>query len=444
MTFSTVHRSVRLRPIVALAGGCCLALALAACSSTPSGGGATTSSSPGGAASSTGGGASGSTGGSGGSGNSGSSTTAPSGGGGSTPTVAQTISSAFSSPTDRTDAAGTVWLCRPGLANDPCGGNLDTEVLTASGTSTTSDYGVGGGTAEKKADCFYVYPTVSSEPSQNSNLKVQASEIATAQQQAAQFSRVCNVWAPMYRQVTVTGLFHATGSAAAHFTLAFHSVLATFEDYLHHDNHGRPIVLIGHSQGAAMVIKILETTMDNDPALRKQLVSAVILGGNVQVPTGKLVGGSFAHIPLCTTVSETGCVIAYSSFLQTPPADSLFGKAGTGVSALSGQTDSTGMQVACTNPAALGGGTGADQPIFHGGATNGDPFVSYPGLYTSTCEHANDLTWLGVHIISTPGDTRPKVTESLGPNWGLHLYDVNIDLGGLVADVGHQITAWHG
>ena len=71
-----------------------------------------------------------------------------------------------------------------------------------------------------------------------------------------------------------------------------------------------------------MLIALLRRQVDPDPAERRLLVSAILLGGNVTVPTGKLVGGSFQNIPACTTDSDTGCVVAYSSFDQTPPADS--------------------------------------------------------------------------------------------------------------------------
>jgi Protein of unknown function (DUF3089) len=40
----------------------------------------------------------------------------------------------------------------------------------------------------------------------------------------------------------------------------------------------------------------------------------------VTVPVGKTVGGDFANIPACQTATQTGCVVAYSSFDATPPA----------------------------------------------------------------------------------------------------------------------------
>ncbi len=91
------------------------------------------------------------------------------------------------------------------------------------------------------------------------------------------------------------------------------------------------------------------------------MVSAIILGGNVEVPPGKEVGGSFQHIPACTATGQTGCVIAYSSFATPPPANSSFEVCpGQGVPAWSRAWPAkTGREVVCTNPAALAGGSGA-------------------------------------------------------------------------------------
>jgi hypothetical protein len=61
---------------------------------------------------------------------------------------------------------------------------------------------------------------------------------------------------------------------------------------------------------------------------------------------------------LCTSATETGCAIAFSSYLSEPPAGALSGRpAGQGVSLQSGQTPKAGQQIACVNPAALHGGT---------------------------------------------------------------------------------------
>ena len=178
----------------------------------------------------------------------------------------------------------TVWLCRPGQRPDPCAYPRAATTVIGSGATSVSTSSSTLRSAQK-FDCFYVYPTVSTEKTNNANLAVQPAELAAAASQASRFSQVCRVWAPMYRQATVYALSHGAFTSASVSNTAYVSLLSGWRDYIRHDNDGRPIVFIGHSQGAAMLIRLLRTQIDPSPALRKQLVSAIILGGNVQVPT---------------------------------------------------------------------------------------------------------------------------------------------------------------
>jgi hypothetical protein len=337
--------------------------------------------------------------------------------------------------TTATTASKTVWLCRPGQADDPCTSDLSSTTVTAGGSSGTV---ATSPAAASKFDCFYVYPTVSGQTTANANLEVQPVETVTAEEQASRFSQVCRVWAPMYRQRTVASLFKNQPGANQ---VAYQSLLSGWRDYLAHDNDGRRIIFIGHSQGAAMLIRLLQNEIDPNPRVRKLMVSAILLGGNVTVPIGKTVGGSFRHIPVCTAATETGCVIAYSSFGAPPPADTLFGRPGTGVSGLSDQAASVGLQVACVNPVTFSAAPGALLPYFFSandpvpGVKVSTPWVSFPGLYTARCETIGGATTLQVAPTGVPGDHRPLVAATLGPEWGYHLYDVNLALGNLVADV---------
>jgi Protein of unknown function (DUF3089) len=337
-----------------------------------------------------------------------------------------------------TSAQGTVWLCRPGLADDPCTKSLDTTTVAADGSQTTEE---AAPSTNSPYDCFYVYPTVSTESGLNANLAVQPAETAVARDQASPFSQVCRVWAPMYRQATAADLVKGIPSFSSHaMQVSYQSLLSAWRDYLAHDNDGRPIIFIGHSQGAALLIRLLATQVDSDPALRSRTILAILAGGNLQVPDGQTVGATFSHLTLCTQTGQAGCVIAYSSFPSKPPKGSPFGRPGKGVSLQSGQDTSAGQQVACVNPAALGGGTAVLVPYFLTASLPTlspavhSPWVTFPGLYSATCEHTGDATWLQVTTATSSGN-RPLVTESLGPAWGYHADDINLALGNLVGDV---------
>jgi hypothetical protein len=294
---------------------------------------------------------------------------------------------------------------------------------------------------QRDLDCFYVYPTVSREDRPNADLTVQKEETDVAVAQASRFSTACRVWAPMYRQRTISDLFNLPHGAAQspQNRLALTSVRTAWRDYLAHHNDGRRIVLIGHSQGASMLIRLIRADIDDNPKIRARIALALLIGGNVTTADGATTGGSFRHLPLCTRPRQTGCVIAYSSYPRQPPSYSLFGRPGEGVSALSGETRTAGVQVACVNPAAIGGGRAPLHPYYPTaqlptpGVTT--PWVTEPDRFTAQCRHAGTATWLQVTPAGGSRDKRPGVGEKLGPAWGYHIVDVNLALGDLVADV---------
>ncbi len=71
------------------------------------------------------------------------------------------------------------------------------------------------------------------------------------------------------------------------------------------------------------------------------------------------------------------------------------------------------------------------------------PWVSFPGEYSARCRSADGATWLQV-THDTPGDRRPVVSALTGSRWGLHIYDVQLALGDLVALVRSQARAYLG
>jgi hypothetical protein len=303
-------------------------------------------------------------------------------------------------------------------------------------------------------DCFYVYPSVSAQSTMNADLSIDPELTAVAEAQASRFSQACRVFAPVYRQLTVVATGSAGGQSADARAVAYDGVLSAWREYLARYNKGRGVVFIGHSQGAGMLTRLLGSEIDPNPKLRRRLVSALLLGGNVTVAAGRDSGGDFQNIRGCRRRDQTGCVVAYSSFDQQPPPNSVFGRVGGGASARTGE--GTGLDVLCVNPVAPGGGFGAldtyrrtslvPGPI---GAIGGPapsaptPWVRYSRLYSGECLTANGATWLQITDIGGPADQRLRFQNPiLGPTWGLHLADVSIALGNLVDLVRTQARAY--
>ena len=346
-----------------------------------------------------------------------------------------------------------VWLCRPGLANDPCITNLQTGVFSPSGAlQSTVTPSIG---ANPPVDCFYVYPTVSAERSKLSDLKIQTAETDVALYQAAYYQGVCRMYAPMYHQVTLVGAANSAALTASQISEQYESVLNAWNYFLAHYNHDRPFVLIGHSQGAFVLRKLIRRQIDPNPRLRSRMLSAILFGGAVVVKSGSLVGGDFRHIPGCTSTTELGCVVSYSSFPGPPPEGAAFGDVTWSPTDVE-EGLRRGQAILCTNPAALGGGSALLDSIFPAsfpasagvvipaGLGAGHPdapaWFEYEQSYSAQCvsSHGSDV------LEVTPVNGAPPLisTGALAPLWGLHPLDVNLALGDIVNLIGSETRAY--
>jgi hypothetical protein len=302
-------------------------------------------------------------------------------------------------------------------------------------------------------DCFYVYPTISGQATTNANLAVGFRQLAVAFAEAARFSQVCRVYAPVYRQITLSALRHPGRITRADALVAYDSVRSAFRDYLARYNHGRGIVFIGHSQGAAILTRLLQQEVDRSSPVRHRMVSALLLGGNVTVRKGRSTGGDFSHISACASEHQTGCVVAYSSFTAKPPPNSQFGRttSDAGVGLLAPHNPSPDLRIMCVNPAAPAGGAALLDPYLPSLALRflpgrrklkvDTPWVSFPGEYSAQCRSSGNATWLQVTHVGSQ-DRRPPLAESGDAALGLHILDVSIALGNLVRLVRDQAAAY--
>jgi hypothetical protein len=355
-------------------------------------------------------------------------------------------------PTPNDYAKTENWLCLPGRA-DACAADQTTTIVAADGKTTTETFKPA---ANPPVDCFYVYPTVSTDPGDYSDMSVDQAERSVVEQQLARFAGQCRIFAPLYRQVTLAGLRKAMmGGPVVDGALGYADVRDAWNHYLTHENKGRGVVLIGHSQGSRVLLQLLKQEVDGKP-VQKQMISALILGMNTPVDAQ----GRYGTLPLCAKADQIGCVVTYVSFRATspPPANSRFGK-----------TDASGMRAGCVNPAALlAGKASTEKAPLHSyfssramgsaalapkawatGLTVTTPFVSTPGLVWGQCVSEGDFTYMSVSVNGDPADPRTDditgdilVGGMILKDWGLHLIDVNEQMGDLTALVGRQSKAY--
>ncbi|WP_395444803.1 DUF3089 domain-containing protein [Caulobacter sp. UC70_42] len=345
------------------------------------------------------------------------------------------------------------WLCLPGR-QDACAVDQTTTLIQADGKTSTETFKLATNPAY---DCFYIYPTVSTDPGGNSDMVIDEAERRVVEQQLARFGGQCRLFAPMYRQVTLAALRAVMMGqpSPGDGVLAYGDVRDAWRWYLANENRGRGVVLLGHSQGSRMLLDLLKNEVDGKPA-QKQMISAYVLGMNTPVTDGQ-----FGSIPLCDKADQAGCLVTYVSFRASspPPANSRFGK-----------TDEQGRRAGCVNPAALvAGKASTDETPVHsylsskGFLSSGEPkpfakdvtvstpFVSLPGLISARCVSEGEFTYLSVAVNADPAD--PRTDEITGDvmvagqplkDWGLHLIDVNLEMGDLNALVARQAKAYAG
>jgi hypothetical protein len=220
-------------------------------------------------------------------------------------------------------AGDAAWLCRPGRRDACSSAELDAVRLDARGGRTPAPFQPAGA---PPIDCFYVYPTVSADPTPVSDMTPGPEEARTAASQAARFASRCRVFAPVYRQITLAGLRSAMGGGVAvDWSEPYGDVRAAWRDYLRRDNGGRGVVLIGHSQGAILLSRLLAEEIETNPAQKRLLVSAILAGHpGLAVPEGQDVGGDFKTTPLCRARDQTGCAVVFASYAATDPATRRF------------------------------------------------------------------------------------------------------------------------
>ncbi|MEN0083151.1 MAG: DUF3089 domain-containing protein [Leifsonia sp.] len=381
-----------------------------------------------------------------------------------------------------------VWLCHPGDTASACGDGvgrypdgttvpLTTTVASGDSLSVVQP----AGSAPPPVDCFYVYPTVDIVP--NPALMIGSTapsarddEVAVMLAQLGPLAGLCRLFVPLYRQSTLLQLAASGATGSDPYPgPGFDDVQQAWDDYWTHDNvdpstgKRRGVILLGHSQGSVAVEKLLQHSVDGKPAATAQLVSAVVLGGQVQVPLNASAGGgtdnasTFQHLPLCEPQPgsvPTGCVIAYSSYSQPSGGAPAAGS-------LAANLD-PGHRIACVNPSALLASRPSDttmpldpvlptrrlvrgNALFPNGALThllvgytlpADPtgYRETPGALTGRCAFAGDAasnsSWLQI------GDPTGMLPDTSTSALGLHVVDYNVDLGGLRTLLAAQIAQW--
>jgi hypothetical protein len=162
-------------------------------------------------------------------------------------------------------------------------------------------------------DVFYVYPTliVSGKDERwnvpiNDSVQIKKVLNIAVRFQASAWGNSGNLYVPYYRQAHIRSYDLLDNGGKTALLLAYSDVKAAFEYYLKHHNHGRGIILAGHSQGSTHISYLLKDFFDGKP-LQKQLVAAYIPGVGLDK-------NQFKTIPFMENPNQTGGFVTWNTF----------------------------------------------------------------------------------------------------------------------------------
>jgi hypothetical protein len=201
-------------------------------------------------------------------------------------------------------AQRSAWAVWPGIASA-----ADTEPTGAQPARAT----------QPNADVFFIHPTTYLG-NETWNAAFDAGG-ATGRQldevvlgyQASVFNACCRIFAPRYRQATISAFLRPGADSFKAYDLAYSDILRAFDHYIAHENKGRPFILASHSQGSLHATRLIQERLAARFDLRRQLVAAYAVGATL--PNAADLTG----LPVCSSRAQTGCLIGWNGASRLTP-----------------------------------------------------------------------------------------------------------------------------
>jgi hypothetical protein len=245
---------------------------------------------------------------------------------------------------------------------------------------------------------------------------------------ASPFASASAIWAPRYRQATFGAFLTDKPEAARAIELAYGDVALAFDQFLREVGPDTPIVLAGHSQGAAHVVRLLRERVAGTP-LAGRVAAAYAIGWPISIAHDLPALG----LPGCERPDQGGCVVSWSSFAEPAEPDGWL-EIYRQSPGFDGQPRSE-SPILCVNP--ITGVAGGSAPaeanlgtLKPNGELTGGELVA--GAVPARCDAR------GLLLIGDP----PELGVYVLPGNNYHVYDVPLFWVNLRQDVPRRVSAW--
>ncbi len=282
-------------------------------------------------------------------------------------------------------------------------------------------------------NAFYVYPTTYRGPTWNSDLKNRNTKLgvdAVVLSQASVLDDCCNVYAPYYRQATAASVFDRTGSGMQAYDFAFNDVRNAFEQFVTLTDD-QPFILMGHSQGAFHLQRLIDEVIAPRNNLQDRLVAAYVVG--ISLPTD-LIEKNWQGISVCRHAEQYGCIANWATLGPNANAKAYEQRIALRFPAHA-QPDGS-IDIACTNPL-TGSGDAAEAaqnlgaiPVAVPGAYLANPI---PEIVGAGCDQGI------LRLDKMPG---PPFESLVFAGENFHFYDVALFHQNLSNDATRRLSAY--
>lgn len=129
--------------------------------------------------------------------------------------------------------------------------------------------------------------------------------------QASAFAAAGNIFQPHCRQVSMEMNLLPVAELMQAYAVPCEDMQNAFRHYLAHWNQGRPFILVGHSQGAILLLELMKSVLA-DPDVCSRLVAAYLIGYSV-TPADL---AAHPGMKLASGPDDTGVIVTYNTLAK--------------------------------------------------------------------------------------------------------------------------------
>lgn len=131
--------------------------------------------------------------------------------------------------------------------------------------------------------------------------------------QASIFNGCCNIYAPHFREASIFAYIALNGDARDRLLDAVYiDISNAFDYYLKKYNNNRPFIIVSHSQGAHLAMRLLRE-IDASPTIAEKLVVGFLVGSGPVSLTQKFLN-SLQHFDVCKNATDIHCVVHWNTY----------------------------------------------------------------------------------------------------------------------------------